>query len=102
LQFLEQIGFRSEVAESLIATFNRLRHFLLHLGTVVTVEAVSLNKCGFNALAPEDLLEGSHNGGGSRARGTGDGYDGVLGRHNGSSSQADARKRPRVPNSGAS
>src|SRR5690606_20929780 len=81
LELLEQVRFRSEVTELVIAARQRFSHLLFHAGAVVAVEAVAFDESRRNALAPEDLLEGAHHRGRAGAGRSGHGDDRVSGGH---------------------
>ncbi len=81
LQFSEQVRIGPEVTEPVIAGLQRQPQSLLHLGAVVAVQAVALDEGRLDTLASEDLLERTHDRGGARSRGAGDGNDGIPGGH---------------------
>jgi len=80
LEPVEQIGGRAEVAEVLAADGGPMQ-MLAHLLPVVGVEAVALDDGGAQVHAREDVLEGGFGRTGSGPGGTGDGDDGMFGRH---------------------
>ncbi len=57
LQAFEQVGFRAEMAEVVVALLALLQHDLLHAGAVVGVKGIALDECRVDALAAENLLE---------------------------------------------
>src|SRR5262245_20076145 len=57
LERLEQIGFRTEVAEMLVAALGFVSHLAAHLGAVVAMECVALDIGRGHVLAAKDLLE---------------------------------------------
>ncbi len=97
LQFPEQVGLGSEMAEVVIAAGLRRRHGLLHALAVVGVEGVALEGGVAHALAAEDLFEGVFDRRGAGSRGAGDGNDAMFARHLGT---VQLRNRLRSPNSG--
>ena len=66
--FAKEVVFRAEVAEMVVAFFLRLDQAFLHFLAVVAVKAVALNDGGFHALTAENIVKGTGNRGGSRAR----------------------------------
>ena len=79
--FREQVVLRTEVAEILVALLLGFGQSDLHFLAVETVEAVTFDDGGFDALATENLAEGASHRGGTSAAGAGDGDDGVAFRH---------------------
>ncbi len=67
LELREQIGVRPEMTESMVASLERLSEPLLHLRTVIAVQAVAFDECGLDVFAAEDLLERAHDRGGPRS-----------------------------------
>ena len=58
LQFFEQIGFRAEVAEVLVAALGLLSHFRAHLDAIIAMEGVALDiGCG-DLFPAKNVLEG--------------------------------------------
>ena len=58
LQFFEQIGFRTEVAEVLVAALGLLSHFRAHLDAIIAMEGVALDiGCG-DLFPAKNVLEG--------------------------------------------
>jgi hypothetical protein len=78
-EFGEQVRVLPEMAEVPVAGGLRFGHRHLHRVAVVAVEAVALDDGGLDALAAKDVLEGSGDGGGACAGGSGDGNDGMFG-----------------------
>ena len=87
-QLGQQVGLGAEMTEVVVACLLGLGHRLLHAGTVEAVEGIALDEGGGDVLAAEDLLERLLHRRGARARGTGDGNDGMLDRHDVSKSPA--------------
>jgi hypothetical protein len=81
LELFEEIVFRAEVAEMLVAF--RLGGGLpvAHVLAVVAVEGVALDEDGIHLLAPKNLLEGAPHGRRAAAGRPGDRDDGVLDGH---------------------
>ena len=78
LQFLEQVGFRAEVAEVLVAVLALFLHPGAHLDAVVAMKRIALDiGCG-DLLAAEDVLERLLHRSGAGARRTRDRYDGIA------------------------
>src|SRR6185312_12464419 len=75
LDLLEEIGRRTEMAETLELATGHLRELCAHLQAVVAMEGVALDDGGGDALAPEDLLESRGDRGGAGARRPRDGDD---------------------------
>ena len=59
-EFREQVRFRTEMTEAVVAAGPFLGHALLHLGAVVAMEAVAFDEGGVHPFATEDLIEGPH------------------------------------------
>src|SRR5258705_12791480 len=57
LQLLEQVCFRTEMAEMLVAALGLLSHLRAHLNTIVAVEGVALDIGGGELLAAEDVFK---------------------------------------------
>jgi hypothetical protein len=57
-KFGEQIGFRTEMTEVLVALVRFLGHVGAHFGAIVTVESVAFDEGRNDILATENLLEG--------------------------------------------
>src|SRR6185295_3442588 len=86
LEFIEQVRLGAEMAEVVVAPYRCFGDCLLHRGAVITVEGVALYKSGLDPLAPEDLLKGVSDRGGSGPRGAGHRNDGMLDGHGRTSS----------------
>ena len=99
LQTVEQVGVRAEMAEVGIAGLRLARHGRAHVLAIKAVKGVTLDVDGLHRLAPEDLLERPADGGRPRAGGSGDGDDGVGGRHACSPPLGQPIIRPRELNS---
>ncbi|KAF0138756.1 MAG: hypothetical protein FD153_1132 [Rhodospirillaceae bacterium] len=56
-QFLEQIGFRTEMAETAAAFLFRFSRLLFHFRAVVTMETVTFDNGRHNPLTPEHVGE---------------------------------------------
>src|SRR3954471_7740690 len=100
LQLLEQVGFRAEVAEVLVALLAFLQHLRAHLDAVVPMKRIALDIGGSDLLATENVLERLFHRGGAGARRTRDRYNGIAARH--FALFPAQRNRPRRANSGAS
>src|SRR3984893_6464248 len=72
-QLAQQIGFRPEMAHLRTAATVGSLHALAHLDAVVAVKGIALDYLRLDAFAPEDVREALHDGGGSRAGGSGHG-----------------------------
>src|SRR5712671_1449626 len=70
-QLPEEICFRAEMADLRTAAAVGRLHALAHLDAVVAVKGIALDYLRLDAFAPEDVREALHDGGGSRAGGTG-------------------------------
>src|SRR6185312_1281645 len=81
LQLRKQIRLRSEVAEPLIPTCQRVCELLPHTRSVIAMEAVAFDEGRLEMLAAENLLEGLADRRGAGARGAGDCDDRMAGRH---------------------
>jgi hypothetical protein len=57
-QVLKPVAFGAKKAEVVIALVRFLLHDNFHIGTVVTVESIPFDRCGFNALAFKNAIEG--------------------------------------------
>src|SRR5882757_8521635 len=78
LQFLEQIGFRTEMAEMLVAALGFLRHFRAHLKPIVAVEGIPLDIGGCDLFATEDVFKRLLHRGRAGTGRTRDRYDGIA------------------------
>ena len=58
LQLFEQVGFRAEMAEMLVATLGLVQQLGAHLEAIVTMEGVAFDVGRDDLLAPKDVLEG--------------------------------------------
>ena len=58
--------------------FRSLGHFHLHLGPIVAVKAITLDDGRVDAVAIEDVLEGTLDRSGAGPRGPRDGHDRML------------------------
>jgi hypothetical protein len=67
-EFFQQIRFRAEMTEVVVARGLRLRRGVQHRLPVVTVEGVPLDERRGDVLPPEDVLHGPGDRGGARAR----------------------------------
>jgi len=67
LQFREQIGFGTEMAEMAVALFLLLLHLFAHPHAVVTMKGVAFDDLRVQLLAVEDVLEALHHGTGTGA-----------------------------------
>ena len=70
LKFGEQVGFRTEVTEVLVALVQFLGHAGAHFNAIVTVKGVAFDVGRDDILAAENLLEGSLDGRRTGARRT--------------------------------
>jgi len=77
----EQVGFRTEMTEVLVAGFLRLGHRHLHVLAVEAMEGIALDKTGADLFAEENLLKGFLDRRGARTRGTGNRKYGMFSRH---------------------
>ncbi len=76
-ELVEDVGLGAKVAQAAVLD-GSLGGRLLHGGTVVAVEAVTLDDGGLDAVAVEDVLEGAFDGGGTCPGGPRDGDDWML------------------------
>jgi hypothetical protein len=81
LQFFQQVRFRAEMAEVVVAFFCLFGHHALHFDAVVAMEGVAFDEGCIDAFAAENAFESSLYRGGPGARGAGDRDDGVLDGH---------------------
>src|SRR3990167_8573793 len=83
LDLVEMVGFRAEMAETIIACLGRFCGSGAERHAVEAVQAVALQDCRPDFFAAEDILEGLFYRGGACAGRTGDSNYGVLARHDG-------------------
>ena len=78
---VEVVGFRTEVAERMVAGLGGFGCGCAERHAIQAVQAVAFDDGGFDAFAAEDVLKRALDGGGACAGRTGDGDNGMLTGH---------------------
>ena len=80
-QIGEQVGFRAEMTEVIVAGGCPFFHLGLHCLAIIAVETVALDDFGVDFFAPENVLKRARDRRGAGARRASNGDDGMLERH---------------------